>query len=148
MKLISHRGNISGRQSERENTPDYIVEAINKGFDVEIDVWFSSDIFYLGHDSPETKISLEFLLLQSKSLWCHAKNIETLTELLKYQEINCFFHQTDDCALTSHNQIWTYFDKPVMTRSILLKFEIDHDFVIPKDIAGICSDNIEFYKNI
>jgi len=38
MYYISHRGNLSGSQPEFENKPAYIVEALNKGFDVEIDV--------------------------------------------------------------------------------------------------------------
>ena len=34
MHLIAHRGNISGPNPKRENTPEYIEEAIEKGFDV------------------------------------------------------------------------------------------------------------------
>ena len=33
MKLIAHRGNISGPEPERENTMDYIEEAIQLGYD-------------------------------------------------------------------------------------------------------------------
>ncbi len=39
MFLISHRGNISGKLPERENTVDYIQEALGLGYDVEVDVW-------------------------------------------------------------------------------------------------------------
>ena len=38
MKFISHRGNLDGPMKEFENHPDYINDAIKKGFDVEIDV--------------------------------------------------------------------------------------------------------------
>ena len=41
MKLISHRGNLSGPIPESENNPSYITNAINKGFDVEVDFWFT-----------------------------------------------------------------------------------------------------------
>jgi glycerophosphoryl diester phosphodiesterase len=46
MLLISHRGNISGPQPKLENTVAYIEQAINQGFDVEIDVWFQDGKFF------------------------------------------------------------------------------------------------------
>ena len=39
MILIAHRGNISGIDDARENSPKYISEALNIGYDVEVDVW-------------------------------------------------------------------------------------------------------------
>ena len=36
MILIAHRGNTNGKLPDRENTNDYIKEAIAKGFDVEL----------------------------------------------------------------------------------------------------------------
>ncbi len=39
MILISHRGNINGKNEIRENSIFYIMEALSMGFDVEIDVW-------------------------------------------------------------------------------------------------------------
>jgi hypothetical protein len=55
MKLIAHRGNINGSNPEKENHPDYINEAIKLGHNVEIDVWFINNKFYLGHDDPSKK---------------------------------------------------------------------------------------------
>ena len=43
LKLISHRGNLHGKFASLENSPEYIEEAIDKGFDTEIDV---SDVTY------------------------------------------------------------------------------------------------------
>ena len=37
MKFISHRGNLNGPIEEYENHPEYILEALKKGFNVEID---------------------------------------------------------------------------------------------------------------
>jgi hypothetical protein len=51
MILISHRGNINGKQPDKENHPLYIFEAIKQGFQVEIDVWFIDGKFKLGHDN-------------------------------------------------------------------------------------------------
>ena len=39
MKLISHRGNITGRQPDQENTPAYIESALAT-YDCEIDVFY------------------------------------------------------------------------------------------------------------
>ena len=36
MKLISHRGNINGRNPERENSLDYVLEAL-ENYEVEIE---------------------------------------------------------------------------------------------------------------
>ncbi len=36
--IISHRGNLDGPIPERENSPDYIDQAIKWGFVVEIDI--------------------------------------------------------------------------------------------------------------
>jgi len=74
MILISHRGNILGKKKQLENNPDYIENALNLGYDVEVDVWSVDKQFYLGHDEPQYKIERSFL--QNKKLWCHAKNIE------------------------------------------------------------------------
>ena len=58
MKLIAHRGNINGINSQRENTIDYIEEAIQLGYDVEIDLNLHKGGFYLGHDKPEQEVSI------------------------------------------------------------------------------------------
>ena len=40
MILISHRGNINGKKPNYENKPEYIWEALRKGYHCEVDVWF------------------------------------------------------------------------------------------------------------
>jgi hypothetical protein len=49
MKFISHRGNLSGRNPESENSPSYINMALKLGYDVEVDVWYIDGKWYLGH---------------------------------------------------------------------------------------------------
>jgi aryl-phospho-beta-D-glucosidase BglC (GH1 family) len=61
MILISHRGNLNGPNPERENSPKYIDEAIEAGYDVEIDIWLNDGILYLGHDSIQYETSLQWL---------------------------------------------------------------------------------------
>ena len=81
MILISHRGNIDGKKPERENSPEYILEAIEFGYHVEVDVWYKDNQLYLGHDGPQYETDVAFL--KNEKLWCHCKNSEALAETMK-----------------------------------------------------------------
>ena len=142
MFLISHRGNINGKKPEYENDPGYIDEALDKGYGVEIDVWYINEDWYLGHDKPQYKINLEYL--KNDRFWCHAKNIEALNKMLE-RDIHCFWHQEDDVTLTSKGYMWTYPGKELTHKSIAVLPEINND--IPKKCLGICSDYIVNYKD-
>ena len=63
MYFISHRGNTLGPDISKENSVDYINDAIKKGYDVEIDVWFEKENFYLGHDKPTYLVDDKYLLI-------------------------------------------------------------------------------------
>lgn len=138
MILISHRGNIKGSNRKRENTPEYISEAMNLGYDVEVDVWFVKGSFWLGHDNPDVKIKESYL--ENKKLWCHAKNLPALERMLKNKKIHCFWHQEDDFQITSNGYIWTYPDKPLCQNSIAV-LPTDLDSILSVSIAGICLDD-------
>jgi hypothetical protein len=143
MIYIAHRGNINGKNPNMENYPDYITEAIKRGFNVEIDVWYINNEFFLGHDSPNTPIPESFLL--DKNLWIHAKNIEALYQL--HEKTNCFFHNTDDAVLTSRNFIWTYPGKKLMPNSIaVLPEPLDYNFNDIINCYGICTDDVLQWK--
>ena len=101
---ISHRGNIDGRVINAENSPEQINFALTQGYEVEIDVWFVDDSFYLGHDEPLYLVEESFL--ENDRLWCHAKNEESFYKMLSNPKIHSFWHQTDDFTLTSKNYIW------------------------------------------
>ena len=143
MILISHRGNINGKSIPLENSPDYIKNAIHLGYDVEVDIWYSNNTFWLGHDNPEYQIGLYFLLENSDKLWCHAKNIEAIVEMKKEKNINCFWHQKDDITLTSKGYIWAYPGKQPIKNSIAVMPEIHNDNL--DKCIGICSDYISNY---
>ena len=115
MYLISHRGNIDGIVKDDENKPEYIDKALENGFDVEVDVRFSDNKFFLGHDFNQYNINKNFLL--NKKIWCHAKTREALIAL---QEIGAhyFWHQEDDYTITSKGYIWTYPGKKLLPQSI------------------------------
>lgn len=143
MKFISHRGNITGRNLERENTEYFINEAINKGFDCEVDVWVIENEYYLGHDFPVNKISKQFL--QKKEIWAHAKNFEALERMLKDQ-IHCFWHQADDRVLTSRNFVWTYPEKETFKDSVIVILTEDLN-LLNKNIYGVCGDYVEIWQS-
>ena len=140
MFLISHRGNINGIDQTKENSISYISKAIDLGFDVEIDIWFVNNCLYLGHDRPQYKINHDFLI--NEKLWCHAKNIDALTEMSKYS-IHYFWHDKDDFTLTSKNYIWAYPSKNVNKNTIIVLPEIYDSNVF--ECKGVCSDYIIRY---
>jgi hypothetical protein len=144
MILISHRGNIDGRNPEFENNPDYILNTIKKGYDVEVDVWMKDGGFFLGHNAPVYPVDWSFLT--SPALWCHAKTIETLQALIS-TGAHCFWHSSDDCTLTSKGFIWTYPGKKLYQRSICVMPEkATYDLNEIMNCAGVCSDTVSRYK--
>lgn len=148
MRFISHRGNINGPNPERENHPDYIDEALGRGFEVEIDVWYKNGKLFLGHDKPQYPIELSYLTLPQRKgvIWCHAKNLETLDILLD-NGLHCFVHNNDDATLTSQNFVWTYPGKKHVKNSIAVVPEKAGNKIDGKsNIVGICSDYIHQWR--
>lgn len=143
MKLISHRGNLSGPNKDRENHPDYIDEAIKLGFDVEIDVWMVEGVLNLGHDEPQYGITQQWLNDRYDKLWIHCKNIEAIEWFSLIEGLNYFWHEEDTVTLTSQNYIWAYPGKQPIKNSIAVMPEIYKDNT--KDCLGICSDYIKNY---
>lgn len=145
MIRISHRGNLLGAHSpSEENKPEYIDAALEKGFDVEVDVWELKGGLFLGHDGPDHQISLKYLTDRQDMLWCHAKNLDALHTMVDVG-LHCFFHNTDDFTLTSKGFIWTFPQKPVTSRSILVHPELTPNLNVA-DVAGICSDFAECWQ--
>tara|TARA_A100001515_G_scaffold102602_1_gene83263 strand:+ start:39 stop:509 length:471 start_codon:yes stop_codon:yes gene_type:complete len=143
MIFISHRGNIDGKILEKENHPDYIINALTLNYDVEIDVWFDSGSFYLGHDYPQYKINESFL--ENSSLWCHAKNYDALERMISNNNIHCFWHQKDNYTITSRGCIWCYpghnkFKNCIDVMPELENTDLDNYTFKSK---GVCSDFIQ-----
>lgn len=147
MILISHRGNIDGK-TERENHPSYIDEAIEAGYDVEIDIWAIEGTFHLGHDEPQYGITQHWLNERKDKLWIHCKNTEAVEWFNELESVgsdfNYFWHQEDDVTLTSMNFIWAYPGKQPIRKSIAVMPELNNDDV--SECKGICSDIIKNYK--
>lgn len=141
MIAISHRGNLTGRQPDLENSPNYILAAIDAGFDVEVDIHRLDGQLWLGHDGPEYKIDPHFL---NDKLWCHAKSIDAL-DLLMDLGVHCFYHVGDAVTLTSKQFLWTLPGQLLTPRSICVLPELnDWDFT---NCAGFCSDVVGIIKH-
>ena len=145
MILIAHRGNINGKIPERENSPEYILEAIGSGYQVEIDVWYQNSKIFLGHDNPEYEIDISFL--KNDKIWCHCKNVEALEELIK-NDIHCFFHKSEDVILTSKGYMWIFPRKKLLKNSVCVLPEVaQYKKEEIQQCIGICSDYVENYKD-
>ena len=111
-RIIAHRGNLNGWNGARENTFDYIKEALDAGFDVEVDVLELKDMFTLvtGHDFKSDEFPLTDLIdIDIDRVWFHCKNLEVFLEMRKRtMAINYFFHDTDEATLTRYGDIWLY----------------------------------------
>ena len=142
MILISHRGNIDSVNNNRENTQSYIQEAIDLGYDVEIDVWCTSyDQLYLGHDKLDNYVKLDWLLNRKDNLWVHCKNFKALTKLIE-SDLRVFYHTNEDYTIISDKHIWAHmprFDEnciiPLINKSDIMNWT-------PTQVYGVCSDYI------
>jgi len=147
MILISHRGNIDGPNKVRENSPYYIMEALTMGYDVEIDLWCRHGALYLGHDTYQYQIDLDWLEEKAKHLWVHCKNIEAL-EMANWfaqrKDLHYFWHQEDTVTLTSKGYIWAYPGKQPIENSIAVMPELNKDNI--GKCIGVCSDFVATYK--
>lgn len=151
MKLISHRGNLTGPKSADENSPALVEEVIFQGYDVEVDVRVKDNRFWLGHDEPQYMVSEEWIKANQNYVWYHAKDLMALTALMM-MGVNCFWHNNDKYTLTSKGVIWAYPGSPVTgaykTVSVLPEVHLQKLFALwPKDCYGVCSDHIGEFKD-
>jgi len=148
MKLIAHRGNISGPNPIKENNPEYIDEALKLGYDAEIDVRVIDNKLYLGHDEPQYQIEMLWIVHRRDFLWIHCKNLKSFEEFSSSPiDFNCFWHQEDYFTLTSKKYIWTYPGQEYTKRSVIVMPENHTPKDQLKDLSklncyGICSDYV------
>jgi len=143
MILISHRGNINGKDESKENKPSYIVDAIRKGYNVEVDFWYDNGKFVLGHDEPQYSIPLDFIENYYRYLWIHCKNHDALSKLVEIDRggvyFNYFWHDSDDVIITSKGYMWanpgTYIEGSIAVMPEYKKDKIEGRL-------GVCSDYI------
>ena len=139
-KFIAHRGNVDGVNLAYENDDAYLKHAYSLGYDVECDLIAHRGTLYYGHDEPQNPADLTFL--QQQGVWCHAKNLEALLQLLKMRT-NCFWHETDKLTITRSGYLWCYPNTFVNhVKAVWLDLG---DAVLPDTIPkiyGICGDTV------
>jgi len=137
MKIISHRGNLSGPNPATENTVSAIEKCFEKKFEVEIDVWFYEGCFWLGHDTNRAPLPNTFLTTYRDKLWIHAKNIAAAVSLMPL-EVNWFWHERDTLTLTSKGIIWCH--HAFIDGGITMLHTADEVYNLKPNIGGICTD--------
>jgi hypothetical protein len=134
MKIISHRGNIKGPVSDKENRPSYIDCAIQIGFDVEVDIRVINNQIWLGHDIPSYTINSKWIMQRSKFIWFHCKNIDAVILLKSINKnIKYFCHVSDPYVITSTGHLWVH----------NLQYVINDSCIIPL----LSLENIKQYNN-
>jgi hypothetical protein len=149
MIVISHRGNLNGPDPLTENSPAQIDKCIEKGYQVEIDLWCGVDTvgMYLGHDEPQYPINHQWLSSRWSHLWIHCKNIEALIHLRRNApHMQFFWHQEDDYTLTSQGWIWAYPNMNVLfdtEKSVCVMPELNN--TDSTNFEAVCTDYAETY---
>lgn len=143
IKKIAHRGNYAGAQPGRENTIEYIKEALDLGYCVEVDVQVSEDGLCFGHDEPQELV--DWHIIGNPRVICHAKTPDAL-RVLHIMGAHCFAHDVDYATHTSQGYIWCYPGVHIEHRKAIW---LDlHNKSLPEDtsgIFGICSDDFTKY---
>jgi hypothetical protein len=149
MIYISHRGNIDGKKPHLENSLSYIDDAIELGYDVEVDLWHVDGNFFLGHDEPQYSVTFDWINDRANRLWVHCKNVEAIEYFIendfKCSDINWFWHENDLMTLTTFGYAWVYPGKQPIKGSIAVMPERGNDDI--SRCGGICSDIIKKYKD-
>lgn len=142
MTLIAHRGNINGPNEERENSPDYIDEAIKQNYSVEVDLHFFDDKLFLGHDYGQYEIDGDFLQQRKNWLYVHCKNPQAFAYALR-NKLHCFYHDKDDYTMTNFGYVWAYPGQEIVNNLTILVMP-ERQWSIKETVGrfpfGICSD--------
>lgn len=151
MRWILHRGNTAGPNSI-ENNPEKMLTLIKDGYELEIDLWYRDNNFYLGHDAPEYEIEESYL--DNSGLWIHCKDAITLEYMnVNKKYLNYFYHTDEDYVLTSKGYIWCYVGKPALENSVIVMPEKVLESYTWSELLSknciICSDyKIDYVKSL
>lgn len=149
MIRIAHRGNYKGKNASRENRIDYLHEALDAGFNIEVDVRYSKNQFWLGHDDKQEKIDISFL--ENPLVWTHSKNLDALCRLWHNPLVQTFWHDLDEFTYTSMGVKWANAQLHKTSDGIMVMPDSDSSLcaelrrgdLIP---LGICSDDFNLFS--
>ena len=82
MILISHRGNINGKNINQENHPDYVQAALDKEYDVEIikNEYVLYENINLFPSQPLLKVGEDKIFIKNDDLYNEPKNADFVIE--------------------------------------------------------------------
>lgn len=122
--IISNNGNLDGINQEKENTPEYIINALNKGFDVKINVSYKNGNYYL-----KENYQINFNFLREEKLWIQCNDLETLQNLNSLLTYSNLFYLENSPTLTKSDFIWLpSLTKPINNKTILYLPELDWNY--------------------
>ncbi len=139
---IAHRGNTRGPDPQRENMPSYVDDALDAGFEVEIDFWATNNQKFLGHDYAQHLVTDPWLTQRRALLWVHCKNVAAAQEA-ELLELNWFIHSTETHVRTREGFVWCFPGQPpIGERSVQLWFADSTPPYPLSGISGLCADNL------
>lgn len=140
--LISHLGNIDGRNEETENTVSAITSALNLGYNVCCYVVSVHAAFLL--PSARGYQRLPYALLSNPKVWYLSADASTLDALCASNA-----HAVPDgaaVALTSVHYLWCQPGSNLTPRSIaVFPEQAEPSWLASSEPAGLCSDAISRY---
>ena len=145
IRIISHRGNLSGPDLSRENKEVAISECILLGLDVEIDIWLTNKEFYLGHDQGENLTSENFLIKNSEFLWVHCKNTEAFEVAIELN-LNAFMHTIEPYVITTKGYYWAFPGMPPLPRETIACMPELSEMKNLDKFYGVCTDFVDKYR--
>lgn len=161
MRIISHRGNLHGRDFKKENTVGRVEYCIALGYQVEVDLWVLEPIddsgfrYYLCHDEPKSinRIDLTWLLKNQNYLLTHCKNKEAVEFAMEELDGEWFVHETDRWSRTSESHLICYGKESdiIDNDRVILMMPEHHNIkkvAIPNGIYGICTDFVQDYEDL
>jgi len=140
MLYISNKGNISGRDPKKENTVEYLLQAVQDGYCIKTDLWVIKGRLVTGNDFPANGIILD--RFEKDKLLIQARNLPALLFLLE-NGYHCFWRESDDIVLTNKNFVLS-FNNSLIPKCIVMNPEknIISDW---SNYLGLCSDFISGY---
>lgn len=141
--IISHLGNINGRDETRENRLAYVQEALKAGWHVCVDVVFHCGSFLLPFDGGFNSVPPAFFSKQR--VWCRAHDPVTLDALCNVNA-HTFLNTDSGLALTSAQFVWTAHPHELVSRSIAAFPEnAPPEWLAAAEPAGLCSNAPALY---
>jgi len=140
MLYISNKGNISGRDPKKENTVEYLLQAVQDGYCIKTDLWVIKGRLVTGNDFPANGIILD--RFEKDKLLIQARNLPALLFLLE-NGYHCFWRESDDIVLTNKNFVLS-FNNSLIPKCIVMNPEKN---IISEwsNYLGLCSDFISGY---